>query len=122
MRPGSLESRWRTVAAVTVALTVGSLVPSPFERHPEWRWVGPDKALHLVGHAAYATALADAFGAGRHSDRTAAVLAVVVSTAHSLVVGRLQERVPGRGFELADVLAGLLGATLAVARWRVRDR
>lgn len=110
----STGPRWRAVAA-TVALLVAAVVPSPFRRRPEWEWVGPDKLLHLVGYAGYAVVLADALGAGRYSDGQAAVLAVCLSTVHSLVTGRLQRWVPGRGFELADVLAGLLGSLLGVA-------
>jgi VanZ family protein len=120
MLDSSSRSRWGAVVAGTLVLLVGSLVPSPFGRHPEWRWVGPDKLLHLVGHAGYSVALADALGGGRLTDREAAALAVGVSTTHSLLTGRLQERVPGRRFELADVLAAVLGSVLAVLGWSLR--
>lgn len=101
----------------TVVLFVAALLPSPVHRHPGWAWVGPDKLLHLVGHAGYVVMLADAFGAGRRTDGEAAVLAVCISTAHSLVTGQLQKRVPGRAFESIDVLAGLVGAILAAIGW-----
>lgn len=113
-------SDWRDAVGLTVVLLVASLVPSPLERHPEWEWVGPDKFLHLVGHAGYAVVLADALNAGRWSRGEAVILAVCISTAHSLVTGRLQNRVPGRAFELGDVVAGFVGAVLAVARWYLR--
>lgn len=113
-------SHWRDAVGLSVVLLVAALVPSPLRRHEGWEWVGPDKFLHLVGHAGYAVALADALNAGRWSRGEAVVLAVCISTAHSLVTGRLQERVPGRAFELGDVVAGFVGAVLAAARWYVR--
>ncbi|ELZ94479.1 VanZ like family protein [Haloferax mucosum ATCC BAA-1512] len=109
-------SRWTPVAIGTAVLFVASVVPSPFKRHSGWRRFGPDKFLHFVGHAGYATALANALGTDG-SDGRAAVLAVCLSTAHSLVTGRVQTRVPGREFELADVGASLLGAVLAACGW-----
>lgn len=115
----SIDPRWRRAAVATLALLVAAVVPSPLRRHESWAWVGPDKLLHLVGHAGYAVVLAEAFEVGRYSDGQAAALAVVVSTGHGFVSGRLQRWVPGRAFELADVLAGLLGATLAAAGWYV---
>lgn len=81
--------------------------------------MGPDKLLHLAGHAGYAVTLANAFGTGQRTDREAAVLAAFVSTGHGLVTGRLQERIPGRAFEPADVVAGLLGSVLAAWGWYV---
>lgn len=113
----STGARWRRAVAATAALLVAAVVPSPLQRHESWAWLGPDKLLHIVGHAGYAVVLADALGAGRYSDGQAAVIAVCLSTVHSLVTGRLQRWVPGRGFELADVVAGLLGAALAAGGW-----
>ncbi|MEF8819154.1 MAG: teicoplanin resistance protein VanZ [Haloferacaceae archaeon] len=101
----------------TVVLLVAAVLPSPLGRRPEWRWVGPDKLLHLVGHAGYVVVLADAIGAGRRTAGETAVLAACLSTAHSLVAGRLQRRVPGRAFESTDVLAGLVGTLLAAVGW-----
>lgn len=117
----SRESDWRDAVGLTIVLLVASLVPSPLERHAEWEWVGPDKFLHLVGHAGYAVVLADALNTGRWSRGEAAALAVCLSTAHSLFTGRLQRRVPGRSFEVGDVVAGTVGAVLAVAKWYVQD-
>lgn len=121
MHNGFPGSRWTAVAVATTVLLVASLLPSPLQRHPEWEWLGPDKLLHLVGHAGYVVTLADALSAGRRSDGEAAVIAVCVSTAHSLVAGRLQKRVPGRVFEPADVLAGLAGSILAALGWYVTN-
>jgi VanZ family protein len=121
MSTRTTDSRWRAVALGTVLLLVASILPSPLRRHEEWAWVGPDKALHLLGHAGYALSIVEALATGRYADRDAAVLAVCLSTVHSLVTCRLQRRVPGRACEPADVLAGLIGAVLAVLGWLVAD-
>lgn len=122
MGSGSTESRWLPVAVGTVVLLAAALVPSPFERRPGWVRFGPDKLLHFLGHAGYAAALADALSAGRYSNESAAVLAVLGSTVNSLVIGRLQQWVPGRRHESADVIAGLVGAILAVTAWYADGR
>ncbi|MDX5989751.1 VanZ family protein [Haloferax mediterranei ATCC 33500] len=123
MRSRFSDSRWMAVAGSTIFLFVLSMLPSPLKRHPEWKWIGPDKVMHLVGHAGYAVLIADAFRADRCTDRGAAVLAVCISTTHSLVTGRAQNWVPGREFEFADVVASLLGALFAVFGWYVvRER
>ncbi|WP_256308885.1 VanZ family protein [Halobellus litoreus] len=117
MRNRFPDSPWRSVAYSTGILLLASIVPSPLRRHAEWKYVGPDKFLHLVGHAGYAVALAEAFGANRCPDREAALLAVGISTLLSLVTGGLQKLVPGRSFEPADVVAGLIGSVLAALGW-----
>lgn len=117
MRSRSPSSRWLAVAVSTVALLIASILPSPLRRHPGWKWVGPDKFLHFIGHAGYVVTLANAFSVGRRTDVEAAILAVCISTTHSLVTGRLQKRVPGRAFEPIDVLAGLAGAIFAAIGW-----
>jgi VanZ family protein len=123
MQNHSPRARWTTAAGSTVVLLLASLVPSPFRRRPGWNWLGPDKVLHLVGHAGYTLALANAFSAGRWSHEASATLAVGVSTIHSLGTGRLQTRVPGRAFEPTDVIAGLVGGLLAAISWyAVSDR
>jgi VanZ family protein len=96
---------------------VAALLPSPLPRHPEFDRFGPDKLLHLLGHGWHAFVLADALGGGRLEDREAALVAVVVSTGYGVLTGLLQNHVPGRAFERADVVAGFLGSVLAVAGW-----
>jgi len=113
----SFDTRWTAALAATVGLLVASIVPSPLERHPEWEWVGPDKLLHFLGHAGYACVLANALDPDRDRSATAAAVALCLSTAHSVLTGRLQERVPGRAFERADVLWGFAGSVLAALSW-----
>lgn len=113
-RSRGFDSRWTAVAVVAVVLLVGSLVPSPFRRHPAFRRIGPDKLLHLVGHAGFAATVADALDAGRLSDRDGAALAVCVSAGYGIVIGHAQRYVPGREPESADLVAGVLGAVLGV--------
>jgi len=117
MRECSFDSRWTAVLAATVGLLVASVVPSPLERHPEWRWVGPDKLLHFVGHAGYACVLANALDADRERSGTAAAVALCLSTAHCVLTGRLQERVPGRASEPGDVAWAFAGSVLAALSW-----
>ena len=116
---GSLRfgRRWKRVVFSSGVLLVAALLPSPLQRHPEFDWFGPDKLLHLLGHGWHAVVLADAFSGGQHRDREAAVVAVVVSTGYGVLTGVLQNWVPGRAFERADVVAGFLGSVLAVWNW-----
>lgn len=111
---------WRRVGVVATVVLLGSLLPVPFERRPEFGRVGPDKLLHLLGYAGLAASLADALDGG-HPRRRTDLLAVLLSAAFGLAVGRLQRRVPGRRDETADTVAGALGAVLGV-EWRSRRR
>lgn len=113
------RARWRRVALGAAALLVGAVVPTPTGRHPEFRWLGPDKLLHLLGHGAFAAATADALG-GQSGSPSAGALAAGLSTGYAVLLGRLQERVPGREPEPADLAASLVGSVLGVACWRSR--
>ncbi|MFW6002982.1 MAG: VanZ family protein [Halanaeroarchaeum sp.] len=121
MRRWSANHRWWAVAVGTVLL-VAALVPSPLERTSTFDPVGPDTVLHFLGHAVFAFALASAFGAGRHSDREAAVLSIVVSVVYGFVIGRIQRWVPGRANEPSDLFAGLLGSCGGAILWYRRSR
>jgi len=111
------ESRWTVVALVALVLVVGSLMPSPLRRRPEFSRVGPDKFLHFLGHGSLAVALAAALRGDRRSRWLPALLAVGCSTTLGVVTGTLQRWVPGRKPELADLVAGFLGAVVGVGWW-----
>lgn len=114
--------RWRGVGLPGGLLLVGSAVPLPTPR-PAFGPLGPDKLLHLLGHAWLAAALAGALDADGGPTRRGAVLAVALSTGYGVCTERLQDVVPGREFERADVLAGMLGSLVGVAlRHRVLGR
>lgn len=116
--PQGPTARWKAVFAFAMVLLVGAVVPSPLKRHPAFSKVGPDKLLHFLGHAGFATVLADAIATGRLSNRTAAVFSVGLSSAYGILIGQLQRSIPGRLPERADLIAGILGSILGVLGWR----
>jgi VanZ family protein len=116
--PRWLESPWKASVGTALLLLVGSLVPSPFRRRPAFSTFGPDKLLHFVGHAGFAAVLSDALGTTWLDDREAVVLAVCLSTGYGVVTGRLQEWVPGRAPERADLVAGMLGSAVGALGWQ----
>ncbi|MBX0288284.1 VanZ family protein [Haloarcula salinisoli] len=111
------DARWRRVLTVGVVLLVGSLVPSPFDRHEAFDTYGPDKWLHFVGHVAFAVTLADAFAADGTANPISGGGALCGSVLLGLAVGYLQQYVPGRVPERADLVAGVLGSMLGVGWW-----
>lgn len=110
------------MAGWALVLLVGAVLPSPLRRRPAFGRFGPDKLLHLVGHAVFAAVLADALGADGRDELDAAVLSVGGSTAFALLTGHLQRWVPGRVGERADLVAGLLGSILGALGWRYERR
>lgn len=111
-------ANWTTVVIVALVLLVAQLLPSPLRRHPAFSRVGPDKFLHLLGHALFSAVLVNALSAERVDDRVSAVTAVVLSTSYGIAVGELQKLVPGRIPERADVIAALMGAVLGAVGWQ----
>lgn len=109
------RGRWSGIAVAALLLLVGSAVPLPSRHNPDFGTFGPDKFLHLVGHAGFTTALASAIGAD--SSRRAALVAIVISTVYGLSTELLQESIPGREFERGDVVAGLIGSIVVVFGW-----
>jgi len=108
--------RWSGVSLVAVLLLVGSALPLPRRLNPDLGPYGPDKLLHLLGHACFTAALVAAVdddGSAR-----VAVVAIVASTVYGVCTELLQEIVPGRAFERGDVVAGLVGSIVGVAGWR----
>lgn len=110
-------SRWKTAVGTALVLLLASVVPSPLGRHPEFNRFGPDKLLHFLGHAWLAVTLADAFATDRLDAGPAAAVGVSGSFVHALVTGFLQQYVPGRVPERADLVAGLVGSVVGVLGW-----
>lgn len=113
------DPRRPAVAAATVLL-IGSGLPLPSRYKPDFGWLGPDKLLHLVGHAAFVALLGR--GVDHDGQLGTAGEAVAVSTAYGLAIELLQESVPGRAFEPGDVVAGFLGSLIGLAAWRRLER
>lgn len=114
-----LESaNWTYVVIVALLLLVAQLLPSPLRRHPAFSRIGPDKLLHLLGHALFSAVLVNALNAERVDDRVSAISAVAISTSFGVVTGELQKLVPGRIPERADVIAALVGAVLGAVAWQ----
>lgn len=114
------KERWRGVTATALLLLVGSLIPLPPRRNPDFGPYGPDKFLHLLGHAGFAAALVAAFDDTEPSFR-GVVVAVVVSTVYGVGTELLQEAIPGREFERGDVIAGLVGSIIGALATRARE-
>jgi VanZ family protein len=117
-----LKPRWRTVIVLAAVLLIASVVPSPLRRYPAFDQFGPDKLMHLVGHAGFAAVLADALATDRCDTWTAALLAVVASTGYAILTGTLQRWVPGRESEPADFAAGVIGSIFGALGWRRFER
>lgn len=117
IRNHRFDSRWTPVVVTALVLLVGSLLPSPLGRHPDFSRFGPDKLLHFLGHACLAVTLADALATDRLNVAWAGVVAVVCSFVHGLITGFLQRYVPGRVAERADIVAGLVGSVVGVVGW-----
>lgn len=107
MRP---NRRWRGALVAAAMLFVGSALPLPPRCNPDFGRFGPDKLLHLAGHAAFTAAVVAA--AGEDGRSRTGLAAVFVSTAYGVATELLQESVPGREFEFWDVAAGLVGSAL----------
>ncbi|WP_340101418.1 VanZ family protein [Salinibaculum salinum] len=116
----TITSYWRTIVWTALVMLVGSLVPSPFQRRPQFSRFGPDKIFHFLGHARLTVVLAEAFSTGRLTVVQTDLLAVGVSFVYGLVIGSLQRYVPGRAPERADLVSGLLGAVVGVLWWHHR--
>lgn len=112
------ESRWNVVMIVALILLVGSLMPSPLGRHPDFGRFGPDKLLHFMGHAGLAVTLMNALETERRSEHRAIILAVGISTVYGVLTNSLQRWIPGRKYERADVVAGFLGSVGGVVVWQ----
>jgi len=110
------SGRWRAVAITGFALLAGSSVPLSPRLNPDYGTYGPDKGLHAIGHLVLAAALVEAVDDQNPSARVA-LAAAFVSTVFGVSTELLQERVPGREFEVGDVVAGFLGSAVGAFGW-----
>jgi hypothetical protein len=106
--------RWGPVAVTGGLLLAGSTVPLPPGVDPDFGPYGPDRFLHLVGHAGFTATLLAALEDGATVDRGRASLAIVSSVGYGVCTELMQEGIPGRGFERGDVVAGFVGSVLGV--------
>lgn len=116
-RGDRFRNGWNPAVASAMVLLVGSAIPLPERYNPDLGAYGPDKLLHIVGHAALVAMLGTAVG---DDDRTGrrAIGAIALSTGFGLAIEVLQESVPGRQFEFGDVVAGFLGSLVGLIAYR----
>lgn len=110
------RGRWTPAVVAAAVLLVGSVTPLPPRYNPDFGPFGPDKGLHLLGHAGFVALLGAGLGEDQRGVATAGG-AVVLSTVYGLTTEALQESVAGREFERGDVVAGLLGSLLGLLAW-----
>jgi len=111
------RDNWTPALASATLLLVGSAIPLPDRYNPDTGLYGPDKLLHLVGHASLVALLGAAVGEDdRHRGHAAG--AIALSTGLGLVIEVMQDSVPGREFESGDVAAGLIGSVVGLVAYR----
>ncbi|MFC4360330.1 VanZ family protein [Halobium salinum] len=106
-------NRWLPTLVAALLLFVGTVVPLPRRQNASFGPLGPDKLGHAVGHFGLTAVFLRALGEGRPDGRSA-LAAVLLSLCFGTCTELLQEAVPGRGFERADVFAGVVGSLLGV--------
>lgn len=112
------SSRWQSPLLAALVLLVGSSIPLPIRHNPDTGLLGPDKALHAIGHMAFTASLIPAFeAADRNPTIHAVVVAIGISSAYGVGTELLQERIPGREFEVGDVIAGIFGSVCGGLWW-----
>lgn len=116
-RPARRGANWTPALASATLLLVGSAIPLPDRYNPDTGPLGPDKFLHLVGHASLVAMLVTAV---REDDRRRghAAGAIALSAGLGLAIEGLQEAVPGREFDAGDVVAGLVGSVVGLVASR----
>lgn len=114
---GRFRGNWGPATVAATLLLVGSAIPLPDQYNPDFGPYGPDKLLHIIGHAGLVALLGTAVG---DDDRISghAYGAIVLSAGYGLAIEVLQESVPGRQFEFGDVVAGLLGSLIGLFMYR----
>lgn len=111
------RDNWKPALVSATLLLVGSATPLPERYNPDLGFYGPDKLLHLIGHAGLVALLGTALS---EDERTIghAYRAIALSAGFGLAIEVLQESVPGREFEFGDVVAGLLGSVIGLVAYR----
>lgn len=95
-----------------IVLFIGGISPSPLSRHSSLVRFGPDKLLHLVGHHWFAATFTKALAEEQLDLPKAGLIAIGVSTGYAIIIGKIQEHIPGRAPERADLTAAVLGSFL----------
>lgn len=118
----SRRVRWALVAVVAVVLLASSLLVAPPARPPagERPPVPVDKALHVVGYAVLASALAYATADADRPRWQRAAFVATATVAYGSAIELLQLLVPYRHASVADLVADAVGAAVVLPwyRWR----
>lgn len=116
----SPRSRWFLVAAIALAILVGSVVPLPESAGRSFGPIGLDLWLHAIGFACLAAAIVLAFESGRQpvSRRLPLVTGAVIG--YGVAIELLQLAIPYRQFAVIDVAADAIGTVVVVGVWWLR--
>lgn len=120
---GSDKSRHEPLISVCIfalSILVTAVIPLAEERRTRLRYLGSDKLLHLLTHAGLTASLATVIEQHRDLNGVAALLAVATSIGYGIAIEYLQEAVPGREFEFADIVADTVGSFIGIVLLRVR--
>lgn len=107
-------ARRRTVAALAWSLAVAALLLTPGDDLPSPGLPFLDKAAHALVFAIHFVLVARASGVRRRAG-PAAAFAASVSGIYAAALEAAQIPIPGRSWELWDLVAGLAGIALAAA-------
>lgn len=122
IREPSTRTRWISVGIFAGVILLTAIVPLPDGNRPRFGPLGPDKFLHLLVHAGFTGSLAAALDDQYGVDVPLAVGIVGFSIAYGIGIEYLQESIPGRAFELADIAGDTVGSVVGVVAWRYLER
>lgn len=118
----STRKRWISVGIFAGVILLTAIVPLPDGNRPRFGPLGPDKFLHLIAHAGLTGSLAAALDDHHEVDVLLAAGIVGVSIAYGIGIEYLQEAIPGRTFEVADIAGAAVGSVVGVIAWRYVER